>query len=158
MGRKGERMDGGARNWRQVKGREVVKGARIQQASCAPGDRGEGAPSNWTTRHQLGALSGDPDKGPGDQTSGVGPMSLGAQLHIKIKIKAICRTVEKFPFVAMDTEFSSEVARPIGDFRSTSDYQYQLLRCYVDLLKIMQLGLTFLDSAWRIAWMDLLQN
>jgi len=46
----------------------------------------------------------------------------------------------------MDTEFPGVVARPIGEFRSTSDYQYQLLRCNVDLLKIIQLGLTFLDS------------
>ena len=38
------------------------------------------------------------------------------------------------------------VARPIGDFKSTADYQYQLLRCNVDLLKIIQLGLTFLDA------------
>lgn len=38
------------------------------------------------------------------------------------------------------------VARPIGEFRSTADYQYQLLRCNVDLLRIIQLGLTFLDE------------
>ncbi|CAG0880145.1 unnamed protein product [Darwinula stevensoni] len=45
-----------------------------------------------------------------------------------------------------DTEFPGVVARPIGEFRSTSDYQYQLLKCNVDLLKIIQLGLTFLDD------------
>lgn len=28
----------------------------------------------------------------------------------------------------MDTEFPGVVARPIGEFRSTADYQYQLLR------------------------------
>lgn len=33
-----------------------------------------------------------------------------------------------------------------GEFKSTADYQYQLLRCNVDLLKIIQLGLTFLDE------------
>ena len=33
-----------------------------------------------------------------------------------------------------------------GEFKSTADYQYQLLRCNVDLLKIIQLGLTFLDD------------
>ena len=33
-----------------------------------------------------------------------------------------------------------------GEFKSTADYQYQLLRCNVDLLKIIQLGLTFLDK------------
>lgn len=42
--------------------------------------------------------------------------------------------------------FIGVVARPIGEFRSTSDYQYQLLRCNVDLLKIIQLGLTFMDE------------
>merc|ERR1712018_991533 len=46
----------------------------------------------------------------------------------------------------MDTEFPGVVARPIGEFKSTADYQYQLLRCNVDLLKIIQLGLTFLDD------------
>ncbi|XP_047234357.1 CCR4-NOT transcription complex subunit 8 isoform X1 [Girardinichthys multiradiatus] len=45
-----------------------------------------------------------------------------------------------------DTEFPGVVVRPIGEFRSTVDYQYQLLRCNVDLLKIIQLGLTFLNE------------
>ena len=45
-----------------------------------------------------------------------------------------------------DTEFPGVVARPIGEFRSTAEYQYQLLRCNVDLLRIIQLGLTFLDE------------
>jgi len=58
----------------------------------------------------------------------------------------ICYVVRDFPYVAMDTEFPGVVARPIGEFKSTSDYQYQLLKCNVDLLKIIQLGLTFLDE------------
>ena len=33
-----------------------------------------------------------------------------------------------------------------GEFKSSADYQYQLLRCNVDLLKIIQLGVTFLDE------------
>ena len=37
-----------------------------------------------------------------------------------------------------------------GDFRSSADYQYQLLRCNVDLLKIIQLGLTFLDESGNL--------
>ena len=48
--------------------------------------------------------------------------------------------------MAMDTEFPGVVARPIGDFKSSADYQYQLLRCNVDLLKIIQLGLTFFNK------------
>lgn len=62
------------------------------------------------------------------------------------EFKTICQIIQKFPFVAMDTEFPGVVARPIGEFKSTADYQYQLLRCNVDLLKIIQLGLTFLDD------------
>ena len=45
-----------------------------------------------------------------------------------------------------DTEFPGVVARPIGEFRSTSDYQYQLLRCNVNLLKIIQIGISFFDD------------
>lgn len=49
-------------------------------------------------------------------------------------------------FFSQDTEFPGVVARPIGEFRSNADYQYQLLRCNVDLLKIIQLGLTFMNE------------
>lgn len=45
-----------------------------------------------------------------------------------------------------DTEFPGVVARPIGQFRTSSDYHYQTLRCNVDLLKIIQLGVTFADE------------
>jgi len=54
--------------------------------------------------------------------------------------------VEKYPYIAMDTEFPGVVARPIGEFKSSSDYQYQLLRCNVDLLKIIQIGFTFYNE------------
>jgi len=54
--------------------------------------------------------------------------------------------IEKYPYVAMDTEFPGVVARPIGEFKSSSDYQYQLLRCNVDLLKIIQIGFTFYNE------------
>lgn len=47
--------------------------------------------------------------------------------------------VEDYPYVAMDTEFPGVVARPITD-QYAHDYQYQTLRCNVDLLKIIQLG------------------
>lgn len=82
------------------------------------------------------------------------PMSGLSELGIKDvwahnmeeSFRDIRRLVQKFRYIAMDTEFPGVVARPIGEFRSTSDYQYQLLRCNVDLLKIIQLGITFMDD------------
>ena len=43
------------------------------------------------------------------------------------------------------------VARPIGTFKSSSDFHYQTLRCNVDLLKIIQLGLTFCNEDGELA-------
>lgn len=45
-----------------------------------------------------------------------------------------------------DTEFPGIVARPIGTFKGSSDYHYQTLRCNVDLLKLIQLGITLCDA------------
>ncbi|KAK2630080.1 hypothetical protein QTJ16_000900 [Diplocarpon rosae] len=50
--------------------------------------------------------------------------------------------VDKYPYIAMDTEFPGLVARPMGAFNGKSDYHYQCLRCNVDLLKILQLGIS----------------
>ncbi len=46
----------------------------------------------------------------------------------------------------MDTEFPGVVAKPIGVFKNAADFNYQALRCNVDLLKLIQLGLTFADE------------
>ncbi|XP_063776917.1 CCR4-NOT transcription complex subunit 7 isoform X2 [Pseudophryne corroboree] len=62
------------------------------------------------------------------------------------QMKRIRQVIRNYNYVAMDTEFPGVVARPIGEFRSNADYQYQLLRCNVDLLKIIQLGLTFMNE------------
>lgn len=54
--------------------------------------------------------------------------------------------VEKYPYIAMDTEFPGVVARPMGGFRGKSDYHYQCLRTNVDMLKVIQIGLTFFNE------------
>ncbi|KAJ3372861.1 CCR4-NOT transcription complex subunit 7 [Allomyces arbusculus] len=58
--------------------------------------------------------------------------------------------VDKWPYLAMDTEFPGIVARPIGNFKTSADYHYQTLRCNVDLLKLIQLGITFADEHGNI--------
>ncbi|XP_065058736.1 CCR4-NOT transcription complex subunit 7-like [Rhopilema esculentum] len=66
--------------------------------------------------------------------------------NLEEEFKNVRQIVKKYNYIAMDTEFPGVVARPIGEFKSSADYQYQLLRCNVDLLKIIQLGLTFYDE------------
>ena len=58
----------------------------------------------------------------------------------------ICQLVQEFPFVAMDTEFPGIVAKPVGNFTSMDEYKYQLVKCNVDLLKMIQLGVTLFDA------------
>lgn len=53
--------------------------------------------------------------------------------------------------LVQDTEFPGVVARPVGSFASHTDYHYQTLRCNVDLLKIIQLGITFADERGELA-------
>ncbi|KAL0961377.1 hypothetical protein HGRIS_006331 [Hohenbuehelia grisea] len=62
------------------------------------------------------------------------------------EMRTIRDVIEKYPYIAMDTEFPGVVARPIGSFKTPSDYHYQTMRCNVDLLKIIQVGLTFTDE------------
>ncbi|KAK5119970.1 hypothetical protein LTR85_007046 [Meristemomyces frigidus] len=51
--------------------------------------------------------------------------------------------IVKYPYVSMDAEFPGIVARPIGNFAgSKAEYHYQTLRCNVDILKPIQVGIT----------------
>ncbi|KAE9452163.1 hypothetical protein C3L33_15936, partial [Rhododendron williamsianum] len=54
--------------------------------------------------------------------------------------------VDDYPFIAMDTEFPGVVLRPVGAFKNINDYNYQTLKDNVDMLKLIQLGLTFSDE------------
>uniref|UniRef100_A0A8C6TS17 poly(A)-specific ribonuclease n=1 Tax=Neogobius melanostomus TaxID=47308 RepID=A0A8C6TS17_9GOBI len=66
--------------------------------------------------------------------------------NVEDEMRKIRAVIQNYNYIAMDTEFPGVVVRPIGEFRSTVDYQYQLLRCNVDLLKIIQLGLSFMNE------------
>ena len=94
--------------------------------------------------------------------------------NLEEEMSYIRAAIDKYPFVAMvssqlvfirhtrhsipnpsrakqDTEFPGVVARPIGSFRGSSDYHYQTLRCNVDLLRIIQLGITLADENGDLA-------
>ena len=50
----------------------------------------------------------------------------------------------------MDTEFNLVLAHPVSDTYS-KDFNYNSFKCNVDLLKIIQLGLTFADENGNFA-------
>jgi CCR4-NOT transcription complex subunit 7/8 len=62
--------------------------------------------------------------------------------NLKEEMATLRALVRDYPYIAMDTEFPGIVARPIGQFTTKADYHYQTLRCNVDLLKMIQLGIT----------------
>jgi hypothetical protein len=71
--------------------------------------------------------------------------------NLKEELNRIMEIVDDYNFVSMDTEFPGIVARPLGTFKNSHDYHYQTLKCNVDILKIIQLGLTFCDAQGKFA-------
>ncbi|XP_069691863.1 CCR4-NOT transcription complex subunit 7 isoform X1 [Periplaneta americana] len=141
---------------------EVIKGKeKFVLFDKSGGDRGRSLARatnvNWATHllEKLGCGSAMPTA-TGSSSSHSGHTNIPSNEECGIRdvwghnleeeFRTIRQVVQQYHYVAMDTEFPGVVARPIGEFRSTADYQYQLLRCNVDLLRIIQLGLTFLDE------------
>jgi len=71
--------------------------------------------------------------------------------NMESEFAVIRDVIVNYPYVSMDTEFPGVVARPIGNFKSSSDFHYQSVRCNVDLLKIIQLGLTLCNEDGELA-------
>jgi len=65
------------------------------------------------------------------------------------ELAKIMDIVDDYNYIAMDTEFPGVVARPLGCFKNAHDYHYQTLKVNVDLLKLIQLGLTFCNAHGR---------
>lgn len=61
------------------------------------------------------------------------------------EMRKIAQLITEYDHVAMDTEFPGVVARPIA-LPASLDFQYQTLRCNVDLLKIIQLGIALSNA------------
>jgi len=67
--------------------------------------------------------------------------------NLEEELRNMMEVVEEFPYVAVDTEFPGIVVRPVGgSFKSTSEYHYQTLKSNVDMLKVIQVGLSFSDA------------
>jgi len=66
--------------------------------------------------------------------------------NLEEEISRMRDVAETYQHVAMDTQFPGIVARPTGPFSDYSDYNYQTLKCNVDLTRVIQIGMTFSDA------------
>lgn len=66
--------------------------------------------------------------------------------NLESEMAIIADLVDDYPCVAMDTEFPGMIAHPIGQFASSDDFTYHQMRCNVDFLKIIQIGITLGDG------------
>jgi len=70
--------------------------------------------------------------------------------NLEAEFKVIRDLIQDYPLVAMDTEFPGVVAKPVGTFKTTHEFYYQTLRCNVNLLKLIQLGITLLNDRGEV--------
>eukprot|EP00250_Pteridium_aquilinum_P015219 c22454_g3_i1 orf=84-911(-) len=70
--------------------------------------------------------------------------------NLEEEFELIREIVDEYPYLAMDTEFPGIVVRPVGVFKNSADYHYQTLRANVNMLKLIQLGLTFSDESGNL--------
>ncbi|KAI6689826.1 hypothetical protein NL676_026654 [Syzygium grande] len=68
------------------------------------------------------------------------------EYNLEEEFERIREIVDDYPYVAMDTEFPGIVVRPVGNFKNSTEFHYQTLKENVDILKLIQLGLTFSDE------------
>lgn len=66
--------------------------------------------------------------------------------NLEEEMANIRHLIEKYNYVSMDTEFPGVVAKPFGNFKSQSSFAYQQLRFNVDMLNIIQLGISLSDE------------
>mmetsp|Transcript_13829 Transcript_13829/g.48193 ORF Transcript_13829/g.48193 Transcript_13829/m.48193 type:complete len:327 (-) Transcript_13829:1072-2052(-) len=93
--------------------------------------------------------------GDGGGNAGAGKFEYGGRVveirdvwagNLDEEMARIRDVVEDYPYIAMDTEFPGVVARPIGSFSSNAAFNYATLRVNCDVLRLIQVGVTFCNA------------
>jgi len=66
--------------------------------------------------------------------------------NLEEEFGVIRELIDDYPFVAMDTEYPGWVDVPKGRFKSKQDFNYQHMRVNVNQLKLIQVGMTFVNE------------
>ncbi|PQE13067.1 caf1 family ribonuclease protein [Rutstroemia sp. NJR-2017a BBW] len=66
--------------------------------------------------------------------------------NLNEEMAVLRQLVDQYPYISMDVKFPGIVARPMGAFQDKGDYHYQCLRCNVDLLRVIQVGITLFSA------------
>lgn len=112
-------------------------GARARAAS----ERGAGESNRGASGERLvPGMAGGSGGGGAPVIVDVWAGNLAAEMD---RIAALAGT---YNHVAVDTEFPGVVARPVGEAGGAPDAGYQTLRCNVDMLRMIQLGISLSDG------------
>ncbi|KAI5172365.1 CCR4-NOT transcription complex subunit 7/8 [Nematocida sp. LUAm3] len=66
--------------------------------------------------------------------------------NLESEIQILSEHLKKYNYVAMDTEFPGVIAKPNGIFSNSLLYTYNQIRCNIDLLGLIQLGISISDE------------
>lgn len=95
----------------------------------------------------VGGMTGMGGNGMGVQMGAENPNVLNVwKWNLEEQMSVLRQAVDQYRYVAIDCKFPGIVARPIGVFKSTSEYHYQTLRANVDILQVIQIGITLFDE------------
>eukprot|EP00796_Vickermania_ingenoplastis_P008553 gene8553-5999_t len=70
--------------------------------------------------------------------------------NLEEEFAVIRSLISDYPYVAMDTEFPGEVAKPAALIKVRTEYYYRTLSVNVNMLKMIQLGMTLLNERGEV--------
>lgn len=66
--------------------------------------------------------------------------------NLESEFARIRELAKEYSFIALDTEFPGVVATPMGIFRSKEEFHYSQVAYNVDVLKVIQIGFSLMNS------------